>query len=278
MSGVWFGELNLYCLISLVANVRWGISCLDDEELELLGVPWETYRDVAAETGLDVIRYVTRNSSPLAVSISSSLHLGCQCLTVLLPSRWNFSIHKYPSSPQSTLCKASTFLFTVEVSFHLPCAFDLVIERVYIMCIRYLMIDTVGSSLPLPSRPVPLFSLTTFRHVIIGGVGRAGMTACAWAIKMGFVQPHPSLVIVEEAARQRYNLIHGISPSSNSSTPIAPSAAIPAELEHQIVMSMVERVIAMIRCRRGLKAIESFEQVAFLMRYVGWLRQGARSA
>lgn len=35
-----------------------GISCLDDEELELLGVPWETYRDVAAETGLDVIRYV----------------------------------------------------------------------------------------------------------------------------------------------------------------------------------------------------------------------------
>ncbi|ADV24136.1 hypothetical protein I305_02360 [Cryptococcus gattii E566] len=111
-----------------------------------------------------------------------------------------------------------------------------------------------------------------------GGVGRAGMTACAWAIKMGFVQPHPSLVIVEEAARQRYNLIHDISPSSNSSTPIAPSAAIPAELEHQIVMSMVERVIAMIRCRRGLKAIESFEQVAFLMRYVGWLRQGARSA
>ncbi|KIR62340.1 hypothetical protein I314_03278 [Cryptococcus bacillisporus CA1873] len=111
-----------------------------------------------------------------------------------------------------------------------------------------------------------------------GGVGRAGMTACAWAIKMGFVQPHPSLVIVEEAARQRYNLTHGISPSSNSSTPIAPSAAIPAELEHQIVMSMVERVIAMIRCRRGLKAIESFEQVAFLMRYVGWLRQGVRSA
>lgn len=104
------------------------------------------------------------------------------------------------------------------------------------------------------------------------------MTACAWAIKMGFVQPHPSLVIVEEAARQRYNLTHGISPTPNSSTSVAPSAAIPAELEHQIVMSMVERVIAMIRCRRGLKAIESFEQVAFLMRYVGWLRQGARSA
>lgn len=137
------------------------------------------------------------------------------------------------------------------------------------------MIDTVGSALPLLPRP-PFFPWTTFEHIIIGGVGRAGMTACAWAIKMGFVQPHPSLVIVEEAARQRYNLTHGISPTSNSPTPIAPS--VPAELEHQIVMSMVERVIAMIRCRRGLKAIESFEQVAFLMRYVGWLRQGARSA
>lgn len=144
------------------------------------------------------------------------------------------------------------------------------------MCMWNLTIDTVGSALSLPPRP--FFFPCTFEHIIIGGVGRAGMTACAWAIKMGFVQPHPSLVIVEEAARQRYNLTHGISPTPNSSTSVAPSAAIPAELEHQIVMSMVERVIAMIRCRRGLKAIESFEQVAFLMRYVGWLRQGARSA
>lgn len=32
------------------------ISCLDDTELELLGVPWETYLDVAASTGLDVLR------------------------------------------------------------------------------------------------------------------------------------------------------------------------------------------------------------------------------
>ena len=40
-----------------------------------------------------------------------------------------------------------------------------------------------------------------------------------------------------------------------------------------MVMSIVERAIAMIRARRGLKAIESFEQVQFLVRYVGWLRQ-----
>ncbi|KAL0245838.1 hypothetical protein I308_104975 [Cryptococcus tetragattii IND107] len=181
------------------------VCCLDDEELELLGVPWETYRDVAAETGLDVIR---------------------------LPMPDGFT----------------------------PVSMELFDSQVSLIATKY-----------------TLQGINVLVHCR-GGVGRAGMTACAWAIKMGFVQPHPSLVIVEEAARQRYNLIHGISPSSNSTTPIAPSAAIPAELEHQIVMSMVERVIAMIRCRRGLKAIESFEQVAFLMRYVGWLRQGARSA
>ncbi|OWZ76425.1 hypothetical protein C365_04571 [Cryptococcus neoformans Bt85] len=181
------------------------VCCLDDEELELLGVPWETYRDVAAETGLDVIR---------------------------LPMPDGFT----------------------------PVSMELFDSQVSLIATKY-----------------TLQGINVLVHCR-GGVGRAGMTACAWAIKMGFVQPHPSLVIVEEAARQRYNLTHGISPTPNSSTSVAPSAAIPAELEHQIVMSMVERVIAMIRCRRGLKAIESFEQVAFLMRYVGWLRQGARSA
>jgi hypothetical protein len=34
------------------------ISCLDDAELALLGVPWETYREVASEIGLDIIRFV----------------------------------------------------------------------------------------------------------------------------------------------------------------------------------------------------------------------------
>jgi hypothetical protein len=32
------------------------ISCLDDAELLLLGTPWETYRDVANELGLDIVR------------------------------------------------------------------------------------------------------------------------------------------------------------------------------------------------------------------------------
>ena len=172
-----------------------------------------------------------------------------------------------------------------------------------------------------------------------GGVGRAGLTACAWAIKMGHVQPHPSLGVVEqraiEQARERqvqaraqecqqqqqqansvsnkpykgFSLFprslsstgNGSGSScplamgrSSSSSNVAPSTSslaptttsketdaaskvsIPPELEHQIVMSTVERVIAMIRARRGLKAIESFEQVQFLVEYVRWLRAGGQ--
>ncbi|WVQ84882.1 hypothetical protein IAT38_007045 [Cryptococcus sp. DSM 104549] len=172
------------------------VCCLDDEELALLGVPWETYRDVAAETGLDVIR---------------------------LPM-------------PDGLTPASMALFDSQVT---------------LIATKYTL---QGTNVLVHCR---------------GGIGRAGMTACAWAIKMGFVQPHPSLTIVEDAA-----IRHAQSQKQNRRTPLAP----PAELEHQIVMSIVERVIAMIRCRRGLKAIESFEQVQFLTRYVAWLREEERRA
>nr|ADE10061.1 PTPc [Tremella fuciformis] len=159
------------------------VCCLDNVELAHLGVPWETYREVAAETGLDVIR---------------------------LPMPDGFT----------------------------PVSMALFDSQVGLIATEYTL---KGANVLVHCR---------------GGVGRAGLTACAWAIKMGFVQPHPSLSLVAQ--------------SSNG--------PIPAELEHQIVMSTVERVIAMIRSRRGLKAIESFEQVQFLASYVRWLRaaQGER--
>ena len=87
---------------------------------------------------------------------------------------------------------------------------------------------------------------------------------------MGFVTPHPSLTLVAESAFSQ------LPPSELPSRINAPGLYLPAELEHQICMSMVERVIAMIRSRRGLKAIESFEQVQFLAAYVKWLRAGGR--
>ncbi|KAK8853064.1 hypothetical protein IAR55_003765 [Kwoniella newhampshirensis] len=166
------------------------VCCLDDTELSLLGVPWETYREIAVDTGLDVIR---------------------------LPMPDGFT----------------------------PVSMGLFDAQVTLIATKY-----------------TLQGINVLVHCR-GGVGRAGLTACAWAIKMGFVQPHPSLAIVEDAAKRQRR--------SSQDPP-------PAELEHQIVMSVVERVIAMIRCRRGLKAIESFEQVMFLARYVGWLREEVRRA
>lgn len=38
-------------------------SCLDDEELEYLGAPWEEYAHTADTLGLDVLRYVLSSSA-----------------------------------------------------------------------------------------------------------------------------------------------------------------------------------------------------------------------
>lgn len=88
---------------------------------------------------------------------------------------------------------------------------------------------------------------------------------------MGFVQPHPSLAsTVNRSQTPSSSSPQKSSKKSRSRTP----PVVPAnEDERQIVMSIVERVIAMIRSRRGLKAIESMEQVQFLSTYVTWLRE-----
>ncbi|GMK53800.1 hypothetical protein CspeluHIS016_0103860 [Cutaneotrichosporon spelunceum] len=173
------------------------VCCLDDEELALLGVPWDYYREVASDTGLDIIRFS-------------------------LPMPDGFT----PVSLQ---------LFDAQVS--------LIAERYTLQGINVLV------------------------HCR-GGIGRAGLTACAWAIKMGFVQPHPSLANTVSKPTEPCSSSSKKKPKSRSAV-VAPAN----EDERQIVMSIVERVIAMIRSRRGLKAIESMEQVQFLSTYVTWLRE-----
>ncbi|TXT07418.1 hypothetical protein VHUM_03138 [Vanrija humicola] len=152
------------------------VCCLDNEELELLGVPWDTYRELASDIGLDVIR---------------------------LPMPDGFT----------------------------PVSLQLFDAQVTLIATKY-----------------SLKGINVLVHCR-GGIGRAGLTACAWAIKMGFVQPHPTLAAAAE------------------------QATIVSAEEHCVVMSVVERVIAMIRSRRGLKAIETYEQVQFLATYVSWLRE-----
>ena len=52
-------ERNIHQILTHVHN-----SCLDDEELELLGVPWAEYSSTAVELGFDVLRSETHRSLP----------------------------------------------------------------------------------------------------------------------------------------------------------------------------------------------------------------------
>jgi protein tyrosine phosphatase len=54
--------------------------------------------------------------------------------------------------------------------------------------------------------------------------------------------------------------------SSNRSDPIAPDT-----------VRFVEKIIAVVRKRRSMKAIETYEQVSFLVDFVHYLREGRTS-
>lgn len=78
-----------------------------------------------------------------------------------------------------------------------------------------------------------------------GGVGRAGLFACAWMLKMGLFGP---IVGMHDAAGQH--------------------------LDNEL--RTIERVIEVIRRRRSLKAIETPAQVQFMLQYVHWLSTNAQ--
>jgi protein-tyrosine phosphatase len=75
-----------------------------------------------------------------------------------------------------------------------------------------------------------------------GGVGRAGLVACCWSIKLGLCGW------------------------------IETGASVPGIVRRD-TLQLVERVICSIRRRRSMKAIETYEQVKFLVDYVDFLRE-----
>ncbi|EPQ57374.1 phosphotyrosine protein phosphatases II [Gloeophyllum trabeum ATCC 11539] len=82
-----------------------------------------------------------------------------------------------------------------------------------------------------------------------GGVGRAGLVACCWVLKLGlcgWIETDPRPRVLLEAGEVRRD-----------------------------TMQLVERVIALIRRRRSIKAIETYEQVKFLVEFVEYLRERA---
>ncbi|KAI4526063.1 phosphatases II [Schizophyllum commune Loenen D] len=91
-----------------------------------------------------------------------------------------------------------------------------------------------------------------------GGVGRAGVVAACWAIKLGLCG------WLDEGTGDSV-------PRSGDNTTRHGDEVEPA------VVALVERAIFLLRRRRSIKAIETYEQVRFLVEYVEYLRGTRRS-
>ena len=81
-----------------------------------------------------------------------------------------------------------------------------------------------------------------------GGVGRAGLIACCWAIRLGLCGW-----------------------LDNCRAPIVTMAD-----SNDEILAYVESVINFVRRRRSMKAIETYEQVKFLVDYIDYLQHGIK--
>jgi len=164
------------------------VCCLDDSELEFLGVPWPEYEECAGKNGLDVLRIPTPEGLAPLTPASLEGHL-----TDLINT---YTLHGVP---------------------------------VLVHC--------------------------------RGGVGRAGVIACCWLIKLGLC----GWVEGEEKAIPGISLadmadVSGLTPLSVKDT-----------------AKFVERIITVVRNRRSVKAVETYEQVRFLVDFVDYLRERSRA-
>lgn len=227
-------------------------SCLDDSELHFLGAPWEDYSREASQLGIDILRY-----DPIQ-----------------------------PSFPSLTITRLPT-----------PEGFAPLDAAV------------------LNAHMDHLINQYTLRGVSIlvhcrGGVGRAGLVACCWMLKMGLcgwvrridyppiehayhaflnnnaieVSPDPPNGNVDPLATAAYTNgmlsthTNGSNHSNGFSSPMQNRRVPPTQAHHVPglvrldTMDLVERVIRVVRRRRSVKAIETFEQVHFLVQFVEYLR------
>jgi len=105
------------------------------------------------------------------------------------------------------------------------------------------------------TRLIDTYTLTG-RHVLVhcrGGVGRAGLIACCWTVKLG--------------------LCGWIEAASQAGTAIPHVDVAPVKSD---TLDLVQRVLTVVRKQRSPKAIETFEQVKFLADFVEYLRESAK--
>jgi len=103
-----------------------------------------------------------------------------------------------------------------------------------------------------------------------GGVGRAGLFACCWMLKLGlcrWIETDISPTTATTTSVVDSEIKHDDTSSSlwNNETVV-----------RRDTLQLVERVIEVVRRRRSVKAIETLEQVQFLVEYVDYLRTCGR--
>ncbi|KAG9002574.1 hypothetical protein FRB93_011448 [Tulasnella sp. JGI-2019a] len=104
-----------------------------------------------------------------------------------------------------------------------------------------------------------------------GGVGRAGLVASCWMMKMGLCGP------VDEAFTAA---AIGAAPLQGPDSPLSSPVrmmAWPELMQHGLVrketFQLIQRVVTTIRRRRSVKAIETYEQAKFLIDFAELLRE-----
>ncbi|KAI0644650.1 hypothetical protein C8Q79DRAFT_913092 [Trametes meyenii] len=165
------------------------VCCLDDSELQSLGVTWEEYVQVANELSIDILRIPIPEGLP-------------------------------PNDP-------------AELDSHLSKLID-----AYTLHGRGILVHCRG------------------------GVGRAGIIACCWTLKLGLC----GWLDTDDGDN------HDASTERDGEDADRPAAVGPE------TMRLVERLISVVRRRRSPKAIETYEQVKFLVDYIAFLRDRTEPA
>ncbi|KAI3482902.1 hypothetical protein L1887_54224 [Cichorium endivia] len=107
-----------------------------------------------------------------------------------------------------------------------------------------------------------------------GGVGRAGLIACAWLLKMGFVADKPPRPKKKaEEARKFLPHAHELDDKPRKARA---SEVDDADDDAETILETVRSLIETIRRRRSPKAIETAEQVRFLVDYLTYLHRQER--
>lgn len=123
-----------------------------------------------------------------------------------------------------------------------------------------------------------------------GGVGRAGLIACCWMLKMGFCgwikKIDDQYGQLPTAGTQHIPLNGTLLPSLQPMTTLrqpglySGNGQLPVHNDSFVradTIDLVARAVRVVRRRRSVKAIETFEQVQFLVQFVEFLRNKGSS-